>query len=159
MSTPACMSAMNETTPPPPKPQYRAVNSIQHLVVRRLVPSVNASRALEKQMLASDSYCAAENPLNLFTPTINCSQLVKSSLLKRGLDVTKRLLALPGFPLPSIKDVTFLNTMSARFPLASWVFIWELCSSLLVILFWFTATYWPRKSANRRWLWKVYFQW
>jgi hypothetical protein len=134
LSTPACLSAMNETIPPPPKPEYRQAHSIQHRLVRHLVPFINASYALETQMMTSDNYCGAENLGHLFTTMINCSLTAAPSVSERSSSDRKRLFVVSRFPLPSIKDATYLNKLSARWPLAYlWLSLYIYYQSILIL--------------------------
>jgi hypothetical protein len=141
---------MNETIPPPPKPEYREARSIQHLLVRHLVPLINASYALEADILASDSHCGSDNSGNLFTTTLNCSYAATSSFSKRSLSDAKQFFTMSGFPLPSVKDVAWLNSLSARFPVASKEFLMYLCYQLILLLTQVVMVYRSRNMENHR---------
>jgi hypothetical protein len=155
MSTPECLKAMNETIPPPPKPEYREARSIQHLFVRLLVPMINASHALESDILASDNYCGSEISGNLFTTTVNCSRAATSSFSERSLSGAKQLLTMSEFPLPSVKDVAWLNNLSARFPLAYQEFFMLVCYQLILFFAQTVMANRSRNLENRHTSWRI----
>lgn len=155
MSTPACLNAMNQTIPPPPKPEYREAHSIQHRLVRRLIPFINASHALETQILSSDNYCGAENAGDFFAIMVECAQVATPSLSERSVAGADQLSTLSGFRLPSIRDLTLLNNLSAKLPLAFLEFSWIIWCQLMVVFAQAAIAYCPRIFENRYHHWSV----
>jgi hypothetical protein len=158
MSTPECLRAVNETIPPLPRPQYKEFRSLHHLIARRLVPFINASYALEQEMLGSNSYCGAKDASNLFTPSIDCLQLEVSEQLQKRSNIPNAWPALAGFPLPSTENVRYLNNLSARFPVATSTYVIELGVALIWALFWLFVTRRWRYSSNCRWYFTMHWR-
>lgn len=159
MSTPACLTAMNETIPPPPRPEYREAHSIQHRLVRRLVPFINASHALETQILTSDNYCGAENVEDFFATIVECAQVAAPSHSERSVSGADQLSTMSGFRLPSIRDISFLNTLSAELPQALLESFFMICYQLVLVSAQAAIAYHSQIFEDRGDPWSVYLPW
>lgn len=109
---------MNSSTSVPPKPQYKEINSLHHMMVRQLVPFVNASRALEKEMLASDNFCNALQAWEQTASPYNCSVMNLSRTFQKRFIDAQAWADMPKFPLPSNYHIDMMRKLSARFSMA-----------------------------------------
>ncbi|KAF7512883.1 hypothetical protein GJ744_011986 [Endocarpon pusillum] len=158
MSTPECLHAVNETIPPPPRPQYNEFRSLQHLALRRLVPLINASYALQKEMLESDTRCGAKDASDLLTPSIDCLQPEVSEQSQKRSNTPNAWNILTGFPLPPTERVRYLDTLSARLTVGTSTYVKDLGLALLLALFWlFLTRRWPYHP-NCRWYFKMHWR-
>ena len=110
---------MNYTAPAPPKPQYKEFKSLHHMVVRRLLPLMNASRALEIEMLASDSFCDMMPMHGEASSMANCTMMDFSHAFERRSINANMWVSLSKFPLPSQHQVGMMKRLSARFPITT----------------------------------------
>jgi len=99
---------MNDTVPPPPKPQYHEAASLSHRVARGLAHYVNASDAFEQELLSSKSYCSPDGVLDAQPWRLTCSSINISQALNRRSYSTESLHILDRFPLPSQQNLGWL---------------------------------------------------
>jgi hypothetical protein len=111
------MKAMKSPTLAPPKPQFKGFKSLYHMVVRRLVPFIDALRALEKEMLASDRLCDTMQDHGKFTSVGNCSTIDFSRAFERRSVKIYPWPTSSKFPLLSHEKMRLMRLMSAKFPI------------------------------------------
>jgi len=128
---------MNDTVPPPPKPQYHEAASLSHKVGRGLAYYVNASNAFEQELHSSESYCSPDGALDAQPWLLTCSSINISQALNRRSYSTESLHILDRFPLPSQQNLGWFchrPPFATDIPYTTYAFGFFFIASLVVAM-------------------------